>query len=55
MSRAQPQYWIQATKRCTTHPAGTWILYTGPRSGIAKGWRVVSGAIRQVYGSGTTV
>lgn len=36
-----PQYRIIATKRCKTHPPGSLLIYTGPRNGVASGWRVL--------------
>lgn len=38
---AQAQYLIEATRKCATHPPGSRIIYTGPRSGVAKGWRII--------------
>jgi hypothetical protein len=38
---SQPQYWIRATARCQTHAPGTVLAYTGPRNGVAHGWRVI--------------
>lgn len=38
MNHAQPQYYIRANSRCRTHARGAVIVYTGPRSGIPRGW-----------------
>lgn len=38
MSPSQPQYKIRANSRCKTHPVGTILIFTGPRSTIANGW-----------------
>ena len=49
---AQPQYWIQATRRCATHKPGTVICYTGPRAGVGKGWRVLGRAYEAQWACG---
>ena len=41
MGKSQPQYVIEANRNCKTHPKGTRLVYTGSRSGVAKGWTVV--------------
>jgi hypothetical protein len=41
---AQSQYIIVANRNCKTHRPGTRLVYTGPRSGIAKGWNCVGRA-----------
>ena len=38
MTRAQPQYLIVANRRRKTHRPGIKLVYTGPRSGICRGW-----------------
>ncbi|TPJ51745.1 MULTISPECIES: hypothetical protein [unclassified Mesorhizobium] len=38
---SQPLYRIVATRRCKTHRPGTTLDFTGPRSSLTKGWRVV--------------
>lgn len=35
---SQPQYLIEANRRCKTHRRGTQLVYTGPRAGITRGW-----------------
>ncbi|KAF0123957.1 MAG: hypothetical protein FD152_3179 [Xanthobacteraceae bacterium] len=50
---SQPLYLIRATRRCATHPPGSLLWFTGPRSSIARGWRAVSGAHRPEHYSGT--
>ena len=41
MSPAQTQYLIVANRNCATHPRGTRLVYTGPRSGVPRGWSVI--------------
>jgi len=52
MGRSQPIYILAAGPRCTTHKPGSRIEYTGPRSNIPRGWRVVAGPFRPEYGGG---
>ncbi len=49
MSRSQPHYIIRANSRCKTHRPGTTLTYVGPRSGVARGWTVISRAMRPAY------
>ncbi len=49
---AQKRYWIVATRRCTTHPEGTVLCYTGSRADVARGWKVVSPVAVQPHTQG---
>lgn len=53
MNRAQPQYAIRANRQCKTHPPGTELVYTGPRSGIGPGWNVIGRNYQWLPGGST--
>jgi hypothetical protein len=38
---SQPLYLIVACRNCKTHRPGTEIIFTGPRSSVPRGWRVI--------------